>query len=577
MKKYSIGTKIAMSFSLILVIMMTLSFLTIFNMNKIRSNNLWVHHTQEVVKNINLQLNSLLNAETGERGYILTGMDSYLEPYTAAIGKIKENSISIRQLTSDNNTQQENLNKLDELIPKKLDELAETIRLRKSLGQESSIKLILSGEGKKSMDEIRVVLNNMLNEESRLFDQRTQVTTLSEKKAQSPIIIALLIAFLVIIALTVYLTRIIAIPVKNISEIADQIASGNLNNEININRNDEIGRLADSFRKMQKTMLEKADHAKQISEGNLMIEVKPLSDKDTMGFSFRTMVSKLRTQLKDISEGINGLASSSSEIMAAVTQLASSSSETATSVSETTTTVEEVKQTAIVSNHKAKMVSDNSYKLAEISRDGNKAIANTIEGMNKIRQQMNAIASMVVRLSEQSQMIGEITASVNELAEQSNLLAVNAAIEAAKAGEQGKGFTVVAQEIKILANRSKEATAQVRNILRDIQKSISSAVMATEEGGKAVDEGLRLTNLSGGAIRSLTESIEEAANAAIQIAASSQQQLEGMDQVVTAMENIRESSIQAVASTQQSVESVNELQKVGQKLDELMKQYKLGK
>ncbi|MBE0647103.1 MAG: methyl-accepting chemotaxis protein, partial [Bacteroidales bacterium] len=95
-------------------------------------------------------------------------------------------------------------------------------------------------------------------------------------------------------------------------------------------------------------------------------------------------------------------------------------------------------------------------------------IANTIEGMNKIRQQMTAIAGMVVRLSEQSQTIGEITATVNELAEQSNLLAVNAAIEAAKAGEHGKGFTVVAQEIKMLADRSKEATYQVRNILRDV-------------------------------------------------------------------------------------------------------------
>jgi methyl-accepting chemotaxis protein len=165
---------------------------------------------------------------------------------------------------------------------------------------------------------------------------------------------------------------------------------------------------------------------------------------------------------------------------------------------------------------------------------------------------------------------------VNELAEQSNLLSVNAAIEAAKAGEHGKGFTVVAQEIKVLANRSKEATAQVKTILRDVQKSISSAVMATEEGGRAVEEGLKLTNLSGDAIRTLSESVTDASNAAIQIAASSQQQLEGMDQVVTAMENIREASMQTVVSTQQSVDSVNELQKVGQKLDELMKQYKLG-
>lgn len=390
----------------------------------------------------------------------------------------------------------------------------------------------------------------------------------------------MLLMFLIItgavIAFAVYSARRLTAPIKELTEIARSMATGDLNQQIEVTREDEIGQLARSVMVFQKTMNEKALVASEIAQGNLMLEVKPLSGKDTMGNSFVAMIAKLRSQLKDISEGINVLAASSSEIMASVTQLASSSAETATSVSETTTTVEEVKQTAIVSNQKARAVSDNALRMAEISREGSLSIGNSIEGMNRIRQQMNAISAMVVRLSEQSQTIGEITATVNELAEQSNLLSVNAAIEAAKAGEHGRGFTVVAQEIKMLANRSKEATAQVKTILRDVQKSISSAVMATEEGGKAVDEGLKLTNISGEAIRTLSESVSEASNVAIQIAASSQQQLEGMNQIVTAMENIREASMQSVVSTQQSVDSVNELQKVGQKLDELMKQYKLG-
>ncbi len=409
------------------------------------------------------------------------------------------------------------------------------------------------------------------------------VCEFDSSEAYSPVVklgsrmFMLIIAVIILVAIfAFFIARYFTKPIIYLTDIAKAMAKGDLNQTIEVGLNDEIGQLANSIKTVQETLNEKAYLAKEISEGNLMIESNPLSNKDTMGFSFANMITNLRFQLKDISDGINVLSSSSSEIMASVTQLASSSAETATSVSETTTTVEEVKQTAIVSNHKARMVSDNAERMSEISKDGAKAIGNTIEGMNKIRQQMNAISAMVVRLSEQSHTIGEITATVSELAEQSNLLSVNAAIEAAKAGEHGKGFTVVAQEIKTLANRSKEATGQVRNILRDIQKSISSAVMATEEGGKAVDEGLRLTHLSGDAIRSLTESVMEASNAAIQIAASSQQQLEGMDQVVTAMENIREASMQAVISTQQSVDSVNDLQKVGQKLDELMKLYKLG-
>jgi methyl-accepting chemotaxis protein len=321
--------------------------------------------------------------------------------------------------------------------------------------------------------------------------------------------------------------------------------------------------------------------ANKIAAGDLTIDVTTFKkQKDEVGMlnlAFTVMIDKLRKQIKEITTGINVLAASTSEIMASVTQMASSAAETATSVSETTTTVEEVKQTAEISNHKAKEISESAIKTSEISREGTKAINNTIEGMNRIKQQMGSIANMVVDLSEQSQAVGDITTTVNNLAEQSNLLAVNAAIESAKAGEQGKGFTVVAQEIKNLAERSKEATKQIGGILKDIQKSVSSAVMATEEGGKAAEEGLKLTVISGETIKTLSDSVDDASNVMIQIAASSQQQLEGMDQMVSAMENIKESSVQAAASTQQSADSVNELKKLGDKLKELMNQYELVK
>jgi len=352
---------------------------------------------------------------------------------------------------------------------------------------------------------------------------------------------------------------------------AEEIAKGNLTIEVEpISDKDTLGT---AFKTMVDSLNEKVDQAQAISEGNLKIKVNPLSDEDAMGTAFKIMVERLNSQINEITEGVNVLATSTSEIMASVTQMASSAAETATSVSETTTTVEEVKQTAEVSNHKAKEISESAIKTSEISKEGTKAINNTLEGMNRVKQQMESIANMVVSLSEQSQVVGEITATVNDLAEQSNLLAVNAAIEAAKAGEQGKGFSVVAQEIKNLAERSKEATTQVGGILKDIQKSVSSAVMATEEGGKAVEEGLKLTTISGETISLLSENVDEASNVMIQIAASSQQQLEGMDQMVSAMENIKESSVQAAASTQQSALSVNELKKLGDKLQELMYQY----
>lgn len=280
-----------------------------------------------------------------------------------------------------------------------------------------------------------------------------------------------------------------------------------------------------------------------------------------------TIVRSITHELRD---GISRLASSASEILATTTQLAASVVQTATAVSETTATVEEVKQTAQLTTEKARYVLDSAQKASSVSTVGRGAVDDTVQGMHRIQEQMESVADSIVRLSEQSQAIGEIIATVNALAEQSNLLAVNAAIEATKAGEQGRGFGVVAQEIKSLAEQSKQATAQVRTILGDIQKATSAAVLATEQGSKAVEAGVRQSGDTGESIRVLADNITEAAQAATQIAASSQQQMVGMDQVVVAMESIKQASTQNVAGTRQAEEAAKSLHQLGLRLGELI-------
>lgn len=276
-----------------------------------------------------------------------------------------------------------------------------------------------------------------------------------------------------------------------------------------------------------------------------------------------TMSRSIGTQLK---EAVAQLASSSAEILATTSEVASSSAETATAVSETSSTAEEVKQTAHLSLQKAKAMSDTAQQTAQAAQTGKNAVEQAIAGMHHIEKQMASVAESIVRLSEQSQAVGEIIATVNDLADQSNLLAVNAAIEAAKAGEQGKGFGVVAQEVRSLADQSKQATAQIRTILGDIQKAVSAAVMATEQGNKAVEAGVKLSAEGGSAIQTLANSVAEAGRAATQIAASNQQQLAGMDQVALAMENIQQATAQNVAGTRQAEQAAQRLTDLGQRL-----------
>lgn len=385
------------------------------------------------------------------------------------------------------------------------------------------------------------------------------------------------VVFLVLASLFFYFfSQTLTRPLATMVEAAQKIAAGNLTVDIREEeRRDEIGELAKSFGVMARSLREKAEIAEQIAASNLTVRVTPSSSEDMLGNALATMVERLRVQVQETVEGVNVLASAGSEIMASVAQMTSSSSETSVAVSETTTTVEEVKQTTEVTSQKAKHVSDLGRKTVDISRIGIKAVEDTISGMERIREQVESIADMVVRLSEQSQAIGEIIATVSDLAEQSNLLAVNASIEAAKAGEHGRGFTVVAQEMRSLAEQSKQSTAQVRSILFEVQKAISSAVMATEQGSRAVEVGVKLSTQAGEAIESLSTSVEEATSAAIQIAASSQQQLIGMDQVVRAMENIREASIQTALSTKQTEKAASDLHELGQRMKELVRHYKV--
>lgn len=267
---------------------------------------------------------------------------------------------------------------------------------------------------------------------------------------------------------------------------------------------------------------------------------------------------------------ISQLGSMSSQILATTAQVASGAAETATAVSETTATVEEVKQTAQLASQKARNVSENAQKASQTSLAGKKSVDDAVKAMQDIQERMESIAERVVALSEQGLAIGEIIISVNDLAEQSSILAVNAAIEANKAGEHGKGFSVVAQEIRNLADQSKQATAQVRTILTEIQKSTSAAVLAAEQGAKTVETGARQSREAGESIRILADSIAESAQSSIQIAASSQQQMVGMDQVALAMESIKQASQQNAAGTKQAEAAAHNLHEIGRHLGEMI-------
>ena len=440
---------------------------------------------------------------------------------------------------------------------------------RLAAGQVDLAREAVLGPQFETYSRLRKVLGTLSADAQRAAEQ-------SWHEARQLLVLAAVAALAIALLIVTGLTRITAGPLRQLAAVADRIAEGDLDVALpSAGRRDELGMLTDAFIRMNASLREMSAVARRIADQDLTVQVQPQSPRDQLGQALATMVSTLRSSTTRLAESVNTLAASASEILAATTQVASGAAETGTAIAQTTTTVEEVKQTAQLASQKARLVSDSAQKATQVGQAGRKSVSAAIEGMRHIQNQMETIAETVVRLSEHSQSIGEIIAAVNDLAEQSNLLAVNAAIEAAKAGEHGRGFSVVAQEVRSLAEQSRQATAQVRGILHDIQKSTTAAVLATEQGSKAVEAGMRQSTEAGDAISQLSGTVNEAAQAATQIAASSQQQLVGTDQVALAMQNIKQASMQNVSATRQAETAAHNLNQIGGTLKEIVARYRL--
>lgn len=297
-------------------------------------------------------------------------------------------------------------------------------------------------------------------------------------------------------------------------------------------------------------------------------------DFEALKNNLNDMGAILRGMLGSIRETSTNLTTATSEILAVTTEQASMSSEQSAAVNEATSTLQEVRQTAEQAAERARQLLELAQESTRISDEGIISVQSTQEGMNKIKEQVGTIAETILSLSEQTQQIGEIIATVNDIADQSNLLALNASIEAARAGEAGKGFAIVAGEVRGLAEQSRQATSQVKDILGEIQKAANTAVMVTEEGTKRAESGVLLTQTSGDAIRSIRERAQQAVQAAQQVAVSTKQQLAGMDQIVTAMESINQATIQSDVGTKQAEKAAHNLNALASQLSKKMEQYK---
>ncbi len=531
-----IGTRILTGYGLALLVVGAVGIVAYRATTELVDSADWVTHTHKVKETLAQTLSSLKDAETGQRGFLLTGEERYLEPYTEALKVINGNMQELRELTADNPRQQTRIAALQSQATNKLAELAETIALRRQHQDREALQIVLTDRGKNLMDDIRRTISEMDEEESGLLKQRDEQAKATALFSSRAMVFGGLIVILLVSVVGLLIQRSITRPLSVFMRFVEQVGQGDLTQKANISSADELGEL---------------------------------------GKGLDLMVIGLKNVAEQARFATNNLSSASAEILASTQQQAASTGEQAAAVQQTTITMEEVTQSGAQISERAKQVAASAEATAAASHAGLQAMESTTRTMEGIREQAEAVAENVVSLSEKTQAIGEIISTVNDLAEQSHLLALNAAIEAAAAGEHGRSFSVIASEVKNLADQSREATVQVRGILGDIQKGINSSVMLTEEAVKRVESGKQQVDVADRTIRTMSENIQQSVQAFQQIVAGSNQQQIGFTQVMQAVRDIGQASQQTAASTQQLEKSALNLTALSQQLQKAVERYQI--
>jgi methyl-accepting chemotaxis protein len=391
-------------------------------------------------------------------------------------------------------------------------------------------------------------------------------------------------------------------PLRQMTKVVETVIQGNFNQTVDIRSQDETGILANAFNQMisrlrillklemeqrqglEETVSQYVAHMAEVAKGNLAarLEIQHLGKSSDdplllLGQQLNATTASLESLIQQVYDATTNLTSASARILSATSEQATGSTQQSAAITQTSSTVEEVKAISEQFINRSQEMTVTAQHSVDVSRSGEQVVAETIDSMDHIKAQVNSIAENILALSERTQQIGDIITTVNEVASQSNILALNAAVEAARAGEHGKGFAVVAVEVRNLAEQSRQATAQVRTILLDIQKAINTTVMVTEEGTKLVEHGVSQAEQSGKVIQQLAGVIDESSLLATQMAASGRQQTTGIEQIAMAMQNIKQATIQGLAATRQTESVARDLSNVAKMLIQTIDKFSIGK
>lgn len=513
-----------------------------------------------LVKELNIKVKE---QQSRIRGYLIVNDETALQAFTEAHDSFLSISKELEGMENDPKASE----LLKELVQLENDyqQLASQLIELKRGNQVEEYTNLVATQGREITNKFDQKAQEYNDYEGTILSQVSSDTSSKVEVIKNFVLILGIISIIIGVLIAFYMGRIISKPVVEIAGVARKIADGDLTiDEINVKNKDEIGELANSFNQMA---------------GNL-----------------RSILKQVGSASEQVAASSEELTASSEQTTKATEQVAFTMQQVATGVEKQVQSVEETSQTINEMTmgvqeiaKKSQLVSNSAIQATDNASDGGQVIKNAVHKMSSIHQSVKGLGTVVQELGEHSKEIGNIISVISGIADQTNLLALNAAIEAARAGEHGKGFAVVADEVRKLAEQSAQSAQQISQLISAIQEETNKAVLSMDITTKEVEEGIGVINTAGnsfkhihGSIGGVTEQIQEITSAVQQIAAGSEQMAHAMSSIeeiavssASGTQEVAAASEEQLASMEEIASSANSLSNMAEELQALISKFKV--